>query len=475
MRVDFVLPDSDESLTTTNCQRLSRKTFSLLGGFLSLVIAVTPAHATDYYVAITGSDSNNGSQAAPWRNPQRCVDADSPLHAGDVCVVGDGTYTQSTVAGRVIGITSSSPKGTEGKPITIRSANRFGATIEVPNAWPGRNCQTEATICPFAGIYISSTSYYVIDGLKFTRPGSFYAAYAAVGGVTTFSAQNIVVRNSLFHDIGRNVCNEGVKGQTGIFADSSTNLLYENNIFNKIGRLRNGENGCVTEKFHHDHGIYLNQTSNVLIRNNIFSDVNRGFSINLKAYTGKTSHVKIFNNVFSGGAPSGNPCGQIAMTNILDDIQVKNNIFNDPACGFSIWWTTASATAGSGITLERNLTNSTRSEADFTQIYGRPSSVTLMGNVMNTNPAFVNAAGGDFHLTAGSPAIDKGLTLAEVPNDFDYGKRPFPTGGAADIGAFEFGAPPGTTPSSLFFPGTYNASSPPVFYSPTGEVCPSGY
>jgi len=101
---------------------------------------------------------------------------------------------------------------------------------------------------------------------------------------------------------------------------------------------------------------------------------------------------------------------------------------------------------------------------------------TQLQNNLTTDPKVINAAGGDFHLTAGSPAIDKGVTLAAVPNDFDAGKRPF--GAAYDIGAFEFGAPPGTTPSLPIpagggdipgIPGT------PVFLSPDGKVCPSGY
>lgn len=40
----------------------------------------------------------------------------------------------------------------------------------------------------------------------------------------------------------------------------------------------------------------------------------------------------------------------------------------------------------------------------------------------------------DFHLTTGSPAIDKGKSLSEVTWDHAGGKRPF--GAAFDIGAY---------------------------------------
>jgi hypothetical protein len=49
---------------------------------------------------------------------------------------------------------------------------------------------------------------------------------------------------------------------------------------------------------------------------------------------------------------------------------------------------------------------------------------------------FVNAPGADFHLGAASPAINAGLNLSSVPNDFDGVTRPL--GAGWDIGAFEF-------------------------------------
>jgi hypothetical protein len=55
---------------------------------------------------------------------------------------------------------------------------------------------------------------------------------------------------------------------------------------------------------------------------------------------------------------------------------------------------------------------------------------------VNKAPLFVAPAVGDFHLQAGSPAIDKAISLAQVPLDFDRQARPY--GPAPDIGADEF-------------------------------------
>src|SRR5262249_25134320 len=52
------------------------------------------------------------------------------------------------------------------------------------------------------------------------------------------------------------------------------------------------------------------------------------------------------------------------------------------------------------------------------------------------NPLFVNAAAHDFHLQPGSPAMERGVTLAAVTADFDG--TPRPQGAAYDMGAYEY-------------------------------------
>lgn len=56
-------------------------------------------------------------------------------------------------------------------------------------------------------------------------------------------------------------------------------------------------------------------------------------------------------------------------------------------------------------------------------------------NLATTSPAFTNAAGGVFTLTASSPAANTGATLPEVRLDYAWTARP--AGSAYDVGAFE--------------------------------------
>jgi len=72
-----------------------------------------------------------------------------------------------------------------------------------------------------------------------------------------------------------------------------------------------------------------------------------------------------------------------------------------------------------------------------------PSGLTFKGNIPNTNPLFVNPGNATIDnltmvnaaLQSGSPAIDAGMTIADVTNDYVGTARP--QGSAYDIGAFE--------------------------------------
>ncbi len=60
---------------------------------------------------------------------------------------------------------------------------------------------------------------------------------------------------------------------------------------------------------------------------------------------------------------------------------------------------------------------------------------TGTGNI-NADPLFLDAAGADYHLQAGSPCIDSGIYTSAVLNDIDGNARP--QGAAYDIGAYEY-------------------------------------
>ena len=58
---------------------------------LNFVVVDASAHAATYYVATTGSDSNPGSEAAPFRTIAK---GSQTMASGDTLYIGRGTYNE---------------------------------------------------------------------------------------------------------------------------------------------------------------------------------------------------------------------------------------------------------------------------------------------------------------------------------------------------------------------------------------------
>jgi hypothetical protein len=73
----------------------------------------------------------------------------------------------------------------------------------------------------------------------------------------------------------------------------------------------------------------------------------------------------------------------------------------------------------------------------FASTFGGASITDDGTSQLSTNPAFANAAAGDFHELAGSPTIDAGITDS-ANGAFDLDGNPRAQGPSTDIGAYEF-------------------------------------
>jgi hypothetical protein len=143
---------------------------------------------------------------------------------------------------------------------------------------------------------------------------------------------------------------------------------------------------------HKGMAIYLdNGSSNYVVHHNLGYDLaDDGMIIN----TVSTNNL-IYNNTYAGGIHGGGTD---------PGVQIINNIF------------TGAIKIGTGAKLSNNLV--------------RPA-----------DPKFVDPAGGNYQLQAGSPAIDMGAMLPPYTDGYK--------GSAPDLGAFELGAPPWSAGSSL--------------------------
>lgn len=126
----------------------------------------------------------------------------------------------------------------------------------------------------------------------------------------------------------------------------------------------------------------------------------------------------------------------------------------------------------SGVSKDLAITNSSGGTARITAFYSNwdtsgvivgTGTITPPGSVTNQTdaPAFVNAAGGNYHEAAGSPTIDAGAGDGRTgPLDVDGEART--QGATADIGADEF---------TVFTPTTTPATTPPA---DTASASPQG-
>ena len=360
-----------------------------------------PGSGGTYYVdANFGSDAAAGDSAHPFQTIQHAANLVNP---GDVVVVRNGVYTRS---GSVVDIERG---GTAGHDVVFRAAVQWGAVID-----GGQTSHTQPNGAE-NGVYLGA-SFVRVEGFEIRNV--WHDGISPASGVSDFQ----IVGNHI-HDVGRycETSGVGLSGMTFI----NNNLVIEQNLLHDIGRDTTGENGCNpgnTYWQNHDHGIYLSSGNNVIIRNNVFYNIERGWAIQI--YPDSLSQIYVVNNTFA--FPNPNEHGHIIVEATLTNAVIANNIFYQPLTAGVLF---NSATT-SNVTVEYNLT------AGGTATEGNGSGVTVSNNLDNTDPKFVNASAFDFQLAAGSPAIDAGITLPYVTNDFFGTSRP--QGAAYDIGAFEF-------------------------------------
>jgi hypothetical protein len=104
---------------------------------------------------------------------------------------------------------------------------------------------------------------------------------------------------------------------------------------------------------------------------------------------------------------------------------IKNNIFYDPLSRY-----VSIGDELSRIGLDVGYNNIFRSDGQT------PEGTPYPHDLWQVNPQFVDPGANDFHLLPDSPAIDAGIMLDSVDDDFDGFPRPL--GSGFDIGAYEY-------------------------------------
>jgi parallel beta-helix repeat protein len=438
-----------------------------------------------YYVAPppTGDDGNDGSAGSPWATLQHAVDTVQP---GDTILVQSGTYAGARIE----------QSGTEGAWITLQAAP--GAAVLVNTPGPNNAHDSNIEIETWEGD--GTVSYWVIAGLE--------VAGAPSWGID--SRGNDVAKNHHINIIGNIVHDNGLaSGRTGIFAAFTDYVLIEGNQ-----SYNNGE-----------HGIYVNNSSDYFtVRGNLLHDnANCGLHMNGDASMGGDGVMSgglVENNVIYANGVGGGAA--INMDGVADTLVRNNLLYDNHATGIAVF-------QGDGAICSQNnrLLHNTilmpddgrwgiliadpaciNNEVTNNIIYsdhayrgsinlagGQPAGFQSDYNVVVdrfttddggtvvslaewqalgydahsfiATPAelFVNAGGYDFHLPAGSLAVDQGVAAGVT---VDLEGNPRPSGGRYDIGAYEYQAGGPAPTESVFLPLIVQTPMPPP--AQTGHI-----
>lgn len=396
------------------------------------------AQGNSYFVDPGGSDTTgDGSSGNPWQTIQHAADQ---IAAGDTVLINPGTYNG--------GITVETG-GTAGLPITFQ-ANGSGVVIE------GSGGNNDA-------FFITEADYIIVEGLTIQ--------HANRAGLRISLSDHVTIRHSTFGDNGRwgvftdfsdhtlieNCEMYGSVDEHGIYISNSSdyptirgNTLHHNhaNGLHMNGDISQGGDGIISFGLVEGNIIYENGTgggsginmdgvTDTLVRNNLLYD-NHASGISIYQIDGGSGsqNNRIFNNTILMPAdgrwainiPNTNDTGNHIYNNILFTEHSFRGVIVIPEA------TLAGFESDYNVVLDRFSPDGDSTILDLAAWqalgYDTHSLVSTPAQI------FVDPAAKDFRLKAGSPALDAGTTLPDVPTDLAGNPRP---GGAAfDVGAYEF-------------------------------------
>lgn len=399
------------------------------------------------------NDANPGSSSSPFKTISRGA---SLARAGDTVIVRSGTYTEQ------VDVANS---GTVAQPISFVASGDVVIVSPRMDNWTGVINVEGKTDIVIDGFKVRNANYGIkVDKDRAGTPSeriivrNNYVTLTKSSGIRAAYSRNVTVDSNVVEKTNWGGVHEmiSILGTDGFLVKN--NEVFNGGVFEVNGVLHEGKegidakdgsaNGRIINNKVHDLawlGIYLDAwdllTHNIEVSNNIvfnckqgiamaseqgglLKDIlvtnnilynNRNFGIIAPNWieNGPRENIRIFNNTVYGNGAGGI---SVSTTNIYR-LDIRNNLIADNN-GASL----SAANVGLVSSSSNNL------------VVGRNLGNVLFGTISG-DPRFVNPAAGDFRLSAGSAATDRGLAITDVRTDIVGRSRP--SGGAYDIGAFE--------------------------------------
>ncbi len=476
--------------------------------FLMFFSLVKISQAATYYVETTGSDSNLGTEAQPWKTIQKAAQT---AQAGDTVFIKQGTYNE---------LVTPSNSGTAGNYITFKS-------------YPGQNAVLDGTgKAGWWGVFsIHGKDYIKIEDLEIKNNSTGWGVLIEhEEGNRSNGATNIILSNLNVHDTGGEaiqvrgnasditiencLAHHGLSGASGIdtyqwdsgrpknvtvrnctaydfsgFAcyssEQADNLIIENNLCynSEMGiDIGSGDNNIIRNNIVHDvdTGIMLSSNEDSLVYNNTVYNITSEALYNYCWILNGEGHArnKWYNNIIHDAGWA--VYESVRKTDSYgtcpsSDHQYYNNLFYNIGVStyhkpFYFYGTTGIkfyhntiyinsgydavtfVTGATGADVKNNIisvaggkspiivdsSSQTGTTIDY-NLYHDRTAVLAQGteahSIYDQDPLFVNVAEGNFHLTASSPAINKGGNFG-INTDLEGNFRP--QGAGYDIGAYEY-------------------------------------
>src|SRR3990167_6681558 len=462
-----------------------------------------------YYVATTGSDSNSGTSAAPFKTIQKAANT---VVAGDTVKIKTGTYVEKVTV---------SKSGTSGNPISFANNGDGEVIISGGSSCASSNLTNNFLIesqnyvrisgltaknASEAAIRINGGGNHIIDNNKILDWNCADLEDQLRAGVAAWNgAKNLwVLSNTISRTAKNTLMGDGFWTKNTGDSTGGGHIIAKNTIIGAYDAVGGEPEDTTYGGVHKDADIYENTVTNC----NDDGIQPEGGNTNVRVWDKKITScmlgvgmaptkkgpLYVFRNVIVDSRPRWTAgqgmfklgdytTGRIYVfhnsyysTNGADGFKQSNTQLGNMVSRNNSVYSSRYAietTSHNGLPMDFNYdllyTSATsrfvkwNNNNDYTDL-AKFQATGQETRGIQANPKYVNPSGGDLTLQSGAPGIDKGQVL---PNFNDANSAWAYTGTAPDMGAFEAG---GATPPSDTTPPSVSITSPTNGATVSGTV-----